>query len=57
MTALVGIYFGIANPPIPSTRPNSNRYLPTYESLYDMYVNREDYWKKRIENENKKKNP
>jgi hypothetical protein len=48
VTALVGIYFGIANPPIPSTRRQIHRQLPTYERLYDIYVNRADYWEKRI---------
>ena len=50
VTALVGIYFGIANPPIPSTRGQIHRQLPTYERLYDMYVNMADYWENKIKN-------
>ena len=53
--ALLGIYMGVVQPPIPRRRGTAQRRLLSYEELYDLYVNKADYWEKIIE-KNKKKN-
>jgi hypothetical protein len=40
---------GVVKPPIPRRRGTAQRRLLSYEELYDLYVNKADYWEKIIE--------
>ena len=56
VVSLLGIFLGIANPPIPS-KYGSSRYnfMPSYAQLYETYITNAGYWKERIEQNNAKK--
>lgn len=50
VVALLGIYLGIVQPPVPSRHGSSRfRTLLSYEQLYDVYINQADFWEKELE--------
>ena len=58
VVSLLGVYLGIVQPPMPSKYGSSRyRFLPSYEKLYEIYVEQADFWEARIakRNENKRK--
>ena len=48
VVALLGIYLGVVQPPIPSRRGHRNRHLKSYDELYELYITKADYWEKQI---------
>ncbi len=57
VVSLVGIYLGIAQPPIPSKRSGQHNRdsLRSYEKLYDIYITHADLWEKNIAKNQRKK--
>lgn len=56
VVALLGIYMGVAQPPIPSRHGIRNRDLPSYQRLYNIYVDNAAFWEKKIEKSKQKRN-
>lgn len=56
VVSLLGIYLGVVQPPIPS-KYGSSRYnfMPSYDQLYEIYITKADFWKERIEKNNRKR--
>ena len=56
VVSLLGIYLGVVQPPIPS-KYGSNRYrfLPSYDQLYEIYINKANFWEERIAKRNANK--
>lgn len=63
VVSILGIYLGVVQPPFPSRYGSSRyNYLLSYEQLYEIYINKEDFWEdhlakireKRIEKKLKK---
>ncbi len=51
---LLGVYLGFVQPPVPRSRGGHyTRRILSYEELYDIYINRADFWEKHIENKKK----
>lgn len=44
----LGISLGIVQPPVPSRHGSARRIL-SYEQLYDIYINKADFWESKIE--------
>ena len=58
VVSLLGVYLGIVQPPIPSKYGSSRyRFLLSYDQLYEIYIEKADFWEERIakRNENKSK--
>lgn len=52
----LGICVGIVQPPIPSRHGSAKfRRLPSYEQLYDIYINKADLWESKIEQRKSKR--
>ncbi len=49
VVSLLGIYLGIAQPPVPS-KYGSSRYnfMPSYDQLYEIYITKADFWEAHI---------
>lgn len=56
MVSLLGIYLGVVQPPI-SSKYGSSRFnhTLTYEQLYEIYINKADFWEKNIEKSKEKR--
>ena len=52
--ALLGMYMGVVQPPVPKRRGHMNRRTLSYEELYELYVTKADYWEKIVEKNIKK---
>jgi hypothetical protein len=58
VVSLLGVYLGVVQPPIPSKNGSArHRSLPSYDQLYEIYINNSGFWEERIakRNENKSK--
>lgn len=56
VVSLLGIYLGIVQPPIPSKYGSGRyRFLPSYDQLYDIYINQANFWEERIAKRNANK--
>lgn len=49
VVSILGIYLGIAQPPIPSKYGSGRfNYMPSYEKLCEIYIDKADFWEKHI---------
>lgn len=50
--SVLGVFFGVVRPPVPSRRGHFYR-IPTYSRLFEIYIDNADMWEKKIEKSKK----
>ena len=56
--SVLGIYMGVIQPPVPHRHGSARFYNNlSYEKLYDTYINRADFWERKIKENERRQHP